>query len=45
MTRDDFPEAPGWDLLWGGVSFDPVELREFARDVWPVAGANPDPGK
>ena len=45
MTRDTFADVLGWELLCRGVSFDPAELLEFVRDVWPFVRECPDPAR
>jgi hypothetical protein len=33
----------GWELLCRGASYDPAELLEFVREVWPFVRECPDP--
>jgi hypothetical protein len=45
VTPEAFADVLGWELLCGGVSFDPAGLLAFVRDVWPVPEEDPDPAR
>jgi hypothetical protein len=43
MTQAEFVRMLGRHLLRRDIPYDPAELREFTRDVWPVARQEPGP--
>ena len=45
MTRERFADGVGWELLCRGASYDPAELLEFVRDLWPFVLEWPDPAR